>query len=83
MSNDRGNIRTLNDLLDETEDRRRYFMRDSVIPYEPSTKPRDEEKRKAVIALEIAIIKSKVDMSKFSKPSEDIIRGWTELLGRN
>jgi hypothetical protein len=83
MNNEKGDIKTLNNLLYETEDRRRYFMRESTIPYQPSTKPRDEEKRKAVIALEIAIIKSKVDMSKFSKPSEDIIRGWTELLGRN
>lgn len=40
-------MQSLNELLAKSEDRRRFFMRDSVIPSEPDTRPRDEEKRDA------------------------------------
>jgi hypothetical protein len=76
-------MRSLNELLDKTEDRRRFFMRDSVIPSEPDTRPRDESKRDAVLAVEIAIIKEKVDMSHFSKPPKELIEGWRSLFKKD
>lgn len=74
-------MKSLNELLDDSEKRRRYFMRgSSVIKEEPETRPRSVEKRKMVLMLEIAQIKEKVDVSKFSKPPKEMVEGWKSLF---
>lgn len=77
-------MRSLNELLDESEDRRRYFMRGgSVIPEEPDTRPRDSKKREAVLLLEIQQIIDRVDMSPFSKPPKELVEGWKSGFKKN
>ena len=73
----------LNDILAQSEERRRYFMRSSAIHSLPDTRPRNSKKRIRVLAAEIEIIKSKVSMSHFSEPSKEVREKWKSSYVQN
>jgi hypothetical protein len=56
---------TVGDMLKRNTGERTFFLSDASIESLPDTKPRDVSKRSKVIALEMAIMIQKFDVTKF------------------
>jgi|GEM_PF-4055853 hypothetical protein len=68
----------LNDILDKTKDRVTFF--EHAIPNLPDTKPRDTVQRSRVIAVEMQWISKHLDLTKFSRPKQELVSKWKKFM---
>ncbi|WP_214628891.1 hypothetical protein [Paenibacillus agaridevorans] len=70
--------RKLNSILESTKGHVTYFSH--VVPEMPETRSRDSEQRNRVIAVEMQMIEQRFDISKFSKPKQELVAAWKKYL---
>ncbi|MDQ6417898.1 hypothetical protein RB620_00475 [Paenibacillus sp. LHD-117] len=70
--------RKLNSILDSIKVPVTYFTH--VVPEMPETRQRDIEQRNRVIAVEMRMIEQRLDLSKFSKPTQEMVTAWKKYM---